>query len=113
MGAEWSRPLIRAMAYRSIQTNWRLWNCALSQKLTSFCVRQKGFTPDISPSELACEERPWKSPSPRADFLKLAGVRVARGSGAFVYKISCQDMLHNVPEYWPPFCLCGYALDVF
>ncbi len=41
---------------------------------------------DFLPSESACEERPWKSPSPRADFLKLAGVRVARGSGAFVLK---------------------------
>ncbi len=41
---------------------------------------------DFLPSELACEERPWKSPSPRADFLKLAGVRVAGGSGAFVLK---------------------------
>ena len=42
-----------------------------------------------------------EKPLTRADFLKLAGV--ARGSGAFVYKISCQDMLHNVPECWPAF----------
>src|SRR5438445_13228401 len=55
---------------------------------------------DFQPSESACEERPWKSPSPRADFLKLAGVRVARGSGAFVYKISCQDMALDPFGYW-------------
>jgi len=41
---------------------------------------------DFLPSDLACEERPWKSSSPLADFLKLAGVRVACGSGAFVLK---------------------------
>ena len=41
---------------------------------------------DFLASELACEERPWKSSSPLADFLKLAGVRVARGSGACVFK---------------------------
>jgi len=41
---------------------------------------------DLLPSELACEERPWKSSSPLADFLKSAGVRIACGSGSFVLK---------------------------
>ena len=69
---------------------------------------------DFLPSELACEEHPWKSPSPRRRFSQAG-----RGEGgSWVERFCVQRSTAKICfticlSAGPPSCPCGDALEVF